>query len=346
MERVIKVGLSIGDSNGIGIEVVLKALEDNRLLSNITPVIYGPGKVISHHKKVLDLNVPYQRIKDASEAHEGKINLVSTSEDEIKVDFGVPTPESGKVAFESLSQATKDLASAKIDVLVTAPINKKNIQAQGFNFPGHTEYLTKYANADDSLMLMVKDKLRIGTVTNHIPLNQVASSLSKDLIIRKLRLMEQSLIKDFGIIKPRIAVMGLNPHAGENGTMGSEESEFIVPSIDAAQKEGILAFGPYASDGLFGSGNFKNFDGILSMYHDQGLTPFKALAAGEGVNFTAGLPIVRTSPDHGTAFEIAGKNEANADSLRNAIYLAFDVAKSRIHHRDISGSPLILTKQN
>lgn len=340
MRNMIKVGITVGDANGIGIEVILKALEDNRILNNMIPIIYGPGRVVSFHKKMLNANIQYQKIKDVEDAHEGKINLLNINDEEIKVDFGTPTNESGKVAYDSLVAATKDLASAKIDVLVTAPINKKNIQSQGFNFPGHTEYLTKYANADDSLMFMVKDGVRIGVATNHIPLNKVSQELSKELILRKLKLMEQSLVRDFGIVKPRIAVMGLNPHAGENGMLGSEESDVIIPALDWAAKEGILAFGPYASDGLFGSGNFKKFDGILAMYHDQGLTPFKAIAAGEGVNFTAGLPIVRTSPDHGTAFEIAGNNEADPTSIRNAIFLACDVFMNRLRHKEMNQNPM------
>ena len=241
-------------------------------------------------------------------------------------------------------QAVSDLAGAKVDVLVTAPINKKNIQAQGFDFPGHTEFLTSYSNVDDSLMFMVYNDLRVGVATNHVPLNEVPKHLTKEVILSKLKLMNQSLIRDFSIPKPRIAVLGLNPHAGENGVLGSEESDVIIPAIDLASKEGVLAYGPYASDGLFGSGNFKTFDGVLAMYHDQGLTPFKAMAGGEGVNFTAGLPIVRTSPDHGTAFEIAGKNEASPESFRRAIYLAVDVLRSRRNHKEMNANPLTFKK--
>lgn len=336
----VKVGITVGDTNGIGIEVILKSLEDSRMLDKITPVIYGPSKVLSFHKKALNLNTSYQKIKDASEAKGNKIFLVSTSEEEVNVEFGVASNESGKEAYSSLKTAVSDLAAAKVDVLVTAPINKKNIQSQGFEFPGHTEYLTSYSNAEDSLMFMVYNDLRVGVATNHLPLNEVAKHLTKEVILSKLKLMDQSLRRDFSIARPRIAVLGLNPHAGENGVLGGEESAVIIPAIDLANKEGILAFGPYASDGLFGSGNFKKFDGVLAMYHDQGLAPFKAMAGGEGVNFTAGLPVVRTSPDHGTAFEIAGKDEACPDSFRNAIYLAVDVFSSRISYKEQMSDPL------
>lgn len=336
----IKVGITVGDTNGIGIEVVLKALDDARILDHITPVVYGASRVVSFHKKTLGLNTNYQKIKDVSEAKGAKVFLLSTTDEEVNVNFGVASNESGKQAFESLKKAVSDLAGAKVDVLVTAPINKKNIQAQGFDFPGHTEYLTNYSNVEDSLMFMVYNNLRVGVATNHLPLNEVHKQLTKEVILSKLRLMDQSLKRDFGIQRPRIAVLGLNPHAGENGVLGNEETDVIIPAIDAASKEGILAFGPYASDGLFGSSNFKKFDGILAMYHDQGLTPFKTMAGGEGVNFTAGLPIVRTSPDHGTAFEIAGKNEANPDSLRNAIYLAVDIFNNRSTFKDITANQL------
>ncbi|MCB9189573.1 MAG: 4-hydroxythreonine-4-phosphate dehydrogenase PdxA [Flavobacteriales bacterium] len=343
--RRVKVGITVGDTNGIGIEVILKALDDNRLLDHITPVIYGPSRVVAFQKKELNLNATYQKIKDVNEAKGNKIFLFSTNEDEVKIDFGQATSESGKEAFSSLKQAVGDLAAAKVDVLVTAPINKKNIQSQGFDFPGHTEYLTSYSNVEDSLMFMIYNGLRVGVATNHVPLNEVAKQLTKEVIVSKIRLLDQSLRRDFGIQRPRIAVLGLNPHAGENGAIGNEESNVVGPAIEMAVKEGILAFGPYASDGLFGSGNFKKFDGILAMYHDQGLTPFKAMAGGEGVNFTAGLPIVRTSPDHGTAFEIAGKNEANPDSFRNAIYLAVDVFANRKVFKDLTANQLEIQKK-
>lgn len=340
MSKNVKVGISIGDLNGIGFEVIIKTLEDNRVLSNATAIIYGSARIASYYRKALDLPFNYKKINDADEAQEGKVNVVNLWEDEFKIEPGNSTAEGGKVAFKSLEAATKDLAAGKIDVLVTAPINKKNIQSKDFNFPGHTEYLTKYSNADESLMFMVNNTLRVGVATNHIPLSEISKALTKDIILSKLKLMNQSLIKDFGIIKPRIAVLGLNPHAGENGMLGEEESTIIIPAIDAAKKEGVVAFGPYASDGIFGSKNYATFDAILAMYHDQGLTPFKALAGGTGVNFTAGLPIVRTSPDHGTAYEIAGRNEADESSFRNAFFLAIDIFNNRNFNKEVNKNPL------
>lgn len=340
MSKNIKVGISIGDLNGIGFEVIVKALEDNRMLSNATAIIYASARIASYYRKSLNLPFHYKKINDADAAQEGKVNVVNLWEDEFKIEPGSSTMEGGKVAFMSLEAATKDLAAGKIDVLVTAPINKKNIQSKDFDFPGHTEYLTKYSNADDSLMFMVNDTLRVGVATNHIPLSEISKTLTKDIIVKKLNLMNQSLIRDFGIVRPRIAVLGLNPHAGENGMLGEEESSIINPAIETAKKDGIVAFGPYASDGIFGSKNYATFDAILAMYHDQGLTPFKALAGGTGVNFTAGLPIVRTSPDHGTAYEIAGKNEADEASFRNAFYLAIDIYKNRDFNKEITKNPL------
>jgi len=340
MSKKVKVGISIGDLNGIGFEVIIKALEDNRMLTNATAVIYSSAKIASYFRKALELPFNYKKINDADEAQDGKVNVLNVWDDEFKIELGSSTPDGGKVAFMSLEAATKDLAAGKIDVLVTAPINKKNIQNENFQFAGHTEYLTKYSNADESLMFMVSGDLRVGIATNHIPLSEIPKTLTKEIIIAKLKLMNQSLVRDFGIIKPRIAVLGLNPHAGENGMLGEEESTIIIPAIDAAKKEGIVAFGPYASDGIFGSKNYATFDGILAMYHDQGLTPFKALAGGSGVNFTAGLPIVRTSPDHGTAYEIAGQNIADETSFRNAFFLAIDIFHNRIFNKEINKNPM------
>lgn len=302
MSQTIKVGISIGDINGVGVEVILKALEDNRILDNITPIIYGSARILSFYRKALNMSqFNYTKINQATEAKEKQVNLVNLWEEEIKISVGESTAEGGNYAFLSLKAATNDLASGKIDVLITAPINKKNIQNEEFDFPGHTEYLTKLSNAEDSLMFMINDNLRVGLVTNHVAVAKIGEHLTKEAIVRKINLMNQSLLKDFGIVRPKIAVLGLNPHAGENGMIGDEESTIIAPAIEAAHKSGILAYGPYASDGLFGSGKFASFDGVLAMYHDQGLTPFKALAGGTGVNYTAGLPIVRTSPDHGNS---------------------------------------------
>ena len=337
----VRVGVSIGDMNGVGMEVIIKTFSDARMVDNIIPVVYGNSGIANFYKKGLKIqNLSFQKVKGAENSKAGKINIIEVVDGDIKLDVGQSTAEAGEVAFKSLESATSDLASGKIDVLVTAPINKKNIQNEDFDFPGHTEYLTSYSNADSSLMFMVKDDLRVGVATNHIPLKDIAEALSGDTIIEKLKLMNSSLSRDFGIRKPKIAVLGLNPHAGENGMLGDEEKEIIIPAIKKANEEKILCFGPYPSDGFFGSGQFKNFDGVLAMYHDQGLTPFKALAGGTGVNYTAGLPIVRTSPDHGTAYDIAGKGEASETSFRNAVLLASDIFRSRTLEKEITSDVL------
>lgn len=342
----IKVGITIGDINGIGMEVIIKTFLDPRILDNITPIVYGSTRIASFYRKALEIkDFSFNKIKDANEAKENKANLVHLWEEEIQINMGESTSSAGEYAFKSIEAATNDLASGKIDVLITAPINKKNIQNENFDFPGHTEYLTNFSNADESLMLMVLENLRVGIVTNHIPLKEVSSKLSKELIIEKVALLNTSLEKDFGIKNPKIAVLGLNPHAGEEGMLGEEEKEIISPAIEEMQEKGILAFGPYPSDGFFGSSNFKKFDGVMAMYHDQGLAPFKTLVAGAGVNFTAGLPIVRTSPDHGTAYDIAGKNKASEESFRNALFTAIDVFRNRKLHKELHANPLTSQKK-
>jgi len=339
--ETVKVGISIGDINGVGMEVIMKTLADNRVTENITVIVYGSSKVTSYYKKTLRLHqFNFANANNASTAKINKANLINLWNEDIKITMGDSTSEGGAYALKSLEAATEDLAAGKIDVLVTAPINKNNIQSENFNFPGHTEYLTKYANADESLMLMIDENLRVGVATNHIPIKDVANELSKELIVRKAQLMHNTLTKDFGITNPKIAILGLNPHAGDNGLLGEEEEEIIIPALEKLNEEGILAFGPYAADGLFGSGNYIKFDGILAMYHDQGLVPFKALSGGRGVNFTAGLPIVRTSPDHGTAFDIVGKNKASEDSFRNAIFTAVDIYKSRKEFKELTKNQL------
>lgn len=341
----IKVGITIGDLNGVGMEIIINTFLDTRLIENITPIVYGSTRIASYYKKLLSINNSnFHKISDAANAHESKVNMVHLWEEEINFNIGESTQEAGSYAFKSIEAATNDLAAGKIDVLITAPINKKNIQSEQFKFPGHTEYLTKLSNAEESLMLMVKDDIRIGTVTNHLAIKDVSEALSKEKIVAKIELLKSSLEKDFGILKPRIAVLGLNPHAGENGMLGTEEIEIITPAIQEAEGVGTLVFGPYAADGFFGTGNFQNFDGVLAMYHDQGLVPFKTLAGGTGVNFTAGLPIVRTSPDHGTAYDIAGKGIASTDSFRNAIYLAVDIYNNREHYKEINASSLEIKK--
>lgn len=337
----VTVGISVGDINGVGMEVIMKTLRDNRIMENITVIVYGSTRLASYYKKTLGFHqFNFVKVEGAEKAKPNKANLINVWEDEVKITMGESTEDGGTYALKSLEAATEDLAGGKIDVLVTAPINKHNIQSEQFNFPGHTEYLTEYANAEESLMFMVDEKLRIGLATNHIPLKDVSEVLTKELIIDKVRLMTASLKKDFGIEEPRIAVLGLNPHAGDNGLLGSEEEEIIIQALESLNEEGIMAYGPYAADGIFGSGNYNKFDAILAMYHDQGLVPFKALSGGNGVNFTAGLPIVRTSPDHGTAFDIVGKGKASEASFRNAIYAAIDIFKNRADFKSITANSL------
>lgn len=333
-----RIGISMGDYNGIGIEVILKTLTDNRVLNLCVPVIFGAARVFSHYKKLLNIDFTFQQhfIDDqnlASSIHTQKINIVNCSSTKIEVEAGKITAEAGRCALEALEGATKAMQEGWIDALVTAPINKDNIQSETFNFPGHTEYLTEKFSTDkikDSLMFLVHENLRVGVVTGHIPLKDVPTAVSAEKITRKLELMLHSLKQDFGIAKPKIAVLGLNPHAGENGLLGSEEKEIILPVIEKLRQKEELVYGAFPSDGFFGAKEHEKFDGILAMYHDQGLIPFKTLAFNEGINFTAGLPVVRTSPDHGTAYSIAGKNIADESSFRNALFLAIDTVKSRI----------------
>lgn len=341
---MIRVGITLGDMNGIGPEIIIKALRDNRILQDFIPIVYGSTKVFSFYKKALnDDEFVYQSCKNAGEAVQKKINIVNVWNEELKFDVGKSTELGGKYAFLALEKATEDLAANKIDVLVTAPICKDGIIKAGFQFPGHTEYLAHLSGVDDALMLMINGDLRVALATTHVALKDVASQLSKEKIVVKIKQLEASLKKDFGLIRPKIAVFGLNPHAGENGKMGEEETTIINPAIQQAKSENILAFGPYPADSFFGSSNLKNFDAILAMYHDQGLTAFKALAFEDGVNYTAGLPIVRTSPDHGTAFDIAGKNQASEQSLRSAIYAAIDIYKNRQFIKDINANPLAIS---
>jgi 4-hydroxythreonine-4-phosphate dehydrogenase len=339
--ELLRVGITIGDINGIGPEIIVKSLRDNRIMSDFTPVIYGSNKVISFYKRNLNVqDFNYVICKSADEIQSKKINLINLWNDEFEITPGVSNDLGGKYAFKSLEAATSDIASGKIDVLVTAPISKDNIQKAGFQFPGHTEYLADLSGVKNALMVLVSPFLRVALATTHIPLKEISTVLNKDLIISKIKQFESSLKKDFGIQRPRIAVFGLNPHAGENGKLGTEEQEVILPAISVAKNEGILAYGPFAADGFFGSQIKTQFDGVLAMYHDQGLTAFKALSFEDGVNFTAGLPIVRTSPDHGTAFDISGKNSASEQSFRSAIYLAIDIYRNRKFLKQISSNPL------
>jgi 4-hydroxythreonine-4-phosphate dehydrogenase len=339
--KTIIAGISHGDINGIGYEVIIKALMDNAINDMCVPVVYGSPKVAAYHRKALNINnFSFNNIRSAEEANHKKANLINCLDDNIRVELGKSTPQGGEAAFISLERAVTDLKNGKIDVLITAPIDKKNIQSEKFQFSGHTEYLKSKAGADDILMFMISESMRIGIATGHVPLNEVSEMITLELILRKLRLMNQSLILDFGIRKPRIAVLGLNPHAGDSSLLGKEEAEVIAPAIQQALKENLLIFGPFPADGFFGAGSFSKFDGILAMYHDQGLTPFKALSFDTGVNFTAGLPFIRTSPVHGTAFQIAGKGEASENSFRQAIYLACDIFRNRQMYNEIARNPL------
>lgn len=333
----IIVGITQGDSNGIGYEVIIKALADPRILEQFTPVIYGSSKLFGFYRKTIPEveQMDTNNIKDASEAHPKRINIVNCLPDSTFAEPGQATPESAKGAISSLEAAIRDLKDGKIDVLVTGPINKKAMSNEGFGFPGHTEYIQNAFGAKDVLMFMVSHRLRLAVVTGHIPLKEVAGSISEEKILSKLRLMDKSLKQDFVIDQPRIAVLSLNPHSGDGGLLGTEEQEIIIPAIKKANEEGILAFGPFSPDGFFGLSHYENFDATLAMYHDQGLAPFKALSFEDGVNFTAGLPIVRTSPDHGTAFEMAGRDEADPRSMRAAIYQAIDIFRNRLEWEDL-----------
>ena len=332
----IRVGISCGDPNGIGLEALADALVDERSMSTMVPVVFAPRALAEQAFE----QRPWGEVEDAKSAKPGQINLVSFDAEDFEHKPGEASKEAGGVAMESLQRAVGNLAKTDVDVLVTAPINKDTIRQAGFSFPGHTEYLASEAGVEEVLMLLCCDGLRIGMVTGHVPLKDVAHGLTTEKIGAKLQLMHDSLVRDFGIPSPRIAVLGLNPHAGDNGMMGDEEKRIIAPAIQQAQADGIQAHGPYAADGFFGSGAFKQFDGVLAMYHDQGLAPFKALSFGRGVNFTVGLPVVRTSPDHGTGFDIAGQGKANGDSFREAIRLACDVRRHRIEHREFASNPL------
>lgn len=340
-KKTILVGISHGDINGIGYEVIIKTLSDPAINEICTTVVYGSPKVAAYHRKALNVNnFSFNNIRSADEAHERKANMINCLDDNIRVELGKSTPQGGEAARISLEKAVEDLKKGKIDVLVTAPIDKQNIQSENFHFKGHTDYLKSIAGVSEVLMFMISESMRIGMATDHVPLSQVPGLITVETLLRKIRLMNQSLILDFGIRKPRIAVLGLNPHAGDNSLLGKEEVEIIDPAIQEIQKEGIMCFGPFPADGFFGAGSFAKFDGILAMYHDQGLAPFKALSFDSGVNFTAGLPFIRTSPVHGTAFSIAGRSEASENSFRQAIYLACDIFRNREMYYEISKNPL------
>jgi 4-hydroxythreonine-4-phosphate dehydrogenase len=337
-ENII-VGISIGDLNGIGSEVVLKTFEDSRMLEFCTPVIFANVKLISFVKKTFESSSVIHGIDALEQIVVGKINVLNVWKENFDVNFGVNDENIGKYAIKSFVTATKALKEGKIDVLVTAPINKYNIQSDEFKFPGHTDYLNQELEGN-ALMFMVHDNLRVGLITDHIPVNEVASHLTEDLIKQKIETIKQSLIQDFSINKPKIAVLGLNPHAGDGGVIGKEDDTILKPVIKKLFEKGTMVFGPYPADGFFGNSQYEKFDAVIAAYHDQGLIPFKTLSFGNGVNYTAGLNKVRTSPDHGTAYDIAGKGIANHNSFKEAVFLAIDIYNSRNQYAEISKKPL------
>ena len=338
----IVVGITQGDSNGIGYEVIIKALADPRILDQFTPVIYGSSKLFGFYRKTIPEveQMDTNAISSASEAHAKRINIVNCLPDSTFAEPGQATPESAKSAIKSLETAIRELKEGKIDVLVTGPINKKAMSNEGFGFPGHTEFIQNSFGVKDVTMLMVSHRLKLGVVTGHIPLKDVASQITEEKILSKLRLMNEALKKDFVVDQPRIAVLSLNPHSGDGGLLGTEEQDIIIPAIRKATEEGILAFGPFSPDGYFGLSHYENFDATLAMYHDQGLSPFKALSFEDGVNYTAGLPVIRTSPDHGTAFEMAGRDEADPRSMRAAIFTAIDIYRNRKAWEDLQAGKM------
>lgn len=337
-ENVI-VGISIGDLNGIGPEVILKTFEDTRMLEFCTPVIFGNVKVLSFIKKNLELNCNLHGIDNLDQLVIGKINVLNIWRESVNIDFGKNDEIVGKYAIKSFTEAVAALKQHKIDLLVTAPINKYNIQSEDFKFPGHTDYLDKELEGD-ALMLMVQGNLRVGLLTDHIPVNEVSAHLTEELIRKKLLTVNHSLKQDFGINKPKIAVLGVNPHSGDNGVIGKEDDAVVKPALKKLFEEGVLVFGPYSADSFFGSGQYEKYDAVIAAYHDQGLIPFKTLAFGGGVNYTAGLEAIRTSPDHGTAYDIAGKGIADFNSFKEAVYMALDIFHSRTEYAEITKNPL------
>jgi 4-hydroxythreonine-4-phosphate dehydrogenase len=345
MSEKIKIGISIGDVNGIGLEIIIKTLMDHRIYDYCTPIVFGHTKVASFYRRAIEANeFNFNVITHPSQAQHKRANMINCWEEDVRIEPGVINKEVGKYAFLSLQHATNALVAGEIDALVTAPINKDTIQNEEFHFPGHTEYLQERAGAPDSLMFLVSDTLRVGVVTGHIPVADVAGSITVEKILSKLRLMNASLRTDFWIRKPKIAVLGLNPHAGDNGLIGNEELQTIIPAIEEARANDIMAFGPYSADGFFASGTYMQFDAVLAMYHDQGLIPFKQIAFESGVNYTAGLSFVRTSPDHGTAYDIAGKNKASEVSFREALFTAMHVVKHRRETAELNENPLAFSK--
>ena len=340
----IVVGISIGDVNGVGIEVILKTFEDKRMLDFCTPVLFGSSKIISSHKKILNIETNIHEINSIQQIKDGEVNLLTIWKEDVMLEIGSATKIGGQYAFKSLNEATKSLKKGEIDLLITAPINKETIQSEEFNFSGHTEFLERNLDGE-SLMILMNDFLRIGLITGHIPISKIAESITPELIESKVKILNNSLKQDFNINKPKIAVLGLNPHSGDNGVIGQEENELIKPTITSIHESGIFVYGPYAADGFFGSEAYKQFDGVLAMYHDHGLAPFKALTFGNGVNFTAGLSHVRTSPDNGTAFDISGKGKANSDYFKEAVFTGIKIFKNRNEYKELTQNVLKPKKQ-
>ena len=326
----LKIGITMGDINGISTEVIIKALSDDRILEHFIPIIYGSAKVVAYYKNMVSSdNFHFTSISQASSTSEGRINVLNCWEEQAEIKMGQATAESGKFAHIALDRAVRDFQANAIDAIVTAPINKNAMKQADFGFPGHTEFLADQFKSSKNLMMMVSQEMKVALVTNHVPVSQIGELITKELVASKLKTLHKSLVEDFGLEKPSIAILGINPHAGDEGTIGTEDDEITRPVIISAKKNGMNVMGPYPADGFFGSATQRKFDAILAMYHDQGLIPFKALSFGDGVNFTAGLPIVRTSPDHGTAYDIVGKDLADPSSLRTAIYTALDIARQR-----------------
>lgn len=340
------IGISCGDINGIGLEVILKGLAINKAGANFNLIIYGSTKVVAYHKNIITQeNIQFHNIDTADQAQSGRINVINCWTENVNITLGKATDVGGLCAYQALERAVADLKNGAIDALVTAPIHKKAMQMADFPFVGHTEYITDIFGAKESLMFMVSDNIRVGVVTNHLPLREVAAAVTREKVLRKLLILAETLRIDFNIGKPTIAVLGLNPHAGDEGAIGDEDDKIVRPAIEDAKAKGILAFGPFPADGMFGSGQYHKFDAVLAMYHDQGLVGFKSLSFGEGVNYTAGLAAVRTSPDHGTAYDIAGKGEAEEASFIKALYLAADIVRNRNEYLDMHANSLERRKQ-
>ena len=340
-DKLIRVAITHGDTNGIGYEVILKTFADPEMFELCIPIVYGSPKVAAYHKKMLNLPTNFSIIDKAEDAKPGKLNLIATYEEETKIEMGVSSKEAGEAALKALDRAMTDYRSELYDVLVTAPINKNNIQSDMFKFHGHTEYIEHcIGEGNKALMILMNGPLRVALVTTHLPIKEVPQAITKEAIVTKAKILNESLRRDFRVSCPRIAVLALNPHAGDQGLIGTEENDTIIPAINELEEAGIQAFGPYPADGFFGSGAYVNFDAVLAMYHDQGLAPFKALAVEEGVNYTAGLPLVRTSPDHGTAYDIAGYCKADPTSFRHAIYSAIDIYRNRTNYDEPFENPL------